>query len=66
MAIDTASKRGAALATFNKPWVRCVVPTGTLSRPAALGLYNGLGAAPPVNPNPPPKGGRVFHRLRTR
>lgn len=67
MAIDTAAKRGAALATFNKGWLRMVVPDGSVDRAAALGMYNGLGSSPPpVNPNRPPHGGRVFHRLRTR
>jgi hypothetical protein len=42
MAIDSAAKRASALAGLNRPYMRLVVPDGTLGRAAALGMYSGF------------------------
>lgn len=42
MAIDTAAKRASALAVVAQPYLRLVVPDGTVDRNAAIGLYSGI------------------------
>jgi hypothetical protein len=42
MAIDSAAKRASALAGLNRPYMRLVVPDGTVGRAAALGMYSGF------------------------
>jgi len=47
MAIDNAAKRSSAAAGLNQPWLRLVIPSGAVDRPAALGMYNGLTTSEP-------------------
>jgi len=47
MAIDTVAKRASALAALNQPYLRLVIPSGAVDRPAALGMYNGLTTSEP-------------------
>lgn len=48
MAIDSAAKRASALAYTAQPFLRLVVPDGSVDRAASLGLYNGIGAVEDV------------------
>lgn len=42
MAVDTAAKRASALAVTAQPYLRLVVPDGSVDRNAAIGLYSGI------------------------
>lgn len=42
MAVDTAAKRASALSGLSKPYLRLVVPDGSVDLAAASGMYSGL------------------------
>lgn len=50
MAIDSAAKRASALGTYTYPYLRLVVPDGSVDRAASLGLYSGIASGADVSP----------------